>query len=110
MGDEERSSTVSKHRDIEKRRRQKKLRRARNEHAFIFTSDLSKCVAKVEREDWEYAIAPTGGNPADAADMLGIHDVPRNAKVLWGRSEEEAKGTYRSWQKRRAKKGKRKRT
>jgi len=96
---------VRVHRNIEKSHRQRKLRKARNERAFIFTSDLSKCLARIEREDWEYAIASTGGNPADAAEMLGIHDVPRNAKVLWGRSEEEAKGTYRSWQKRSAKKG-----
>jgi DNA-binding NtrC family response regulator len=101
---------VSKHRDIEESHRQKKLRKARDEHAFIFTSDLSKCLAKVEREDWEYAIASTGGNPADASEMLGIRGVPRNTKVLWGRSEEEAKGTYRNWQKRRAKMGKRKPT
>ena len=99
---------MSRHRNIEKNRRQKKLRKARNESAFVFTHDLSRCLARVEREDWEDAIAFASGNPADAANTLGINGVPRNAKVLWGRSEEEAKGTYRSWQKKKAKKGKRK--
>jgi len=99
---------VSKNRNVEKSRRQKKHRKARDEHAFIFTSDLHECLARVEREDWEEAISFSGGNPADAADMLGIRGIPRNAKALWGKSEEEAKGTYRGWQKRKAKKGKRK--
>jgi hypothetical protein len=31
------------------------LRRAGNEHAFIFTEDLSKCIGRVERQDWEDA-------------------------------------------------------
>ncbi len=44
---------MSKHRDIEKSRRQKKRRKARDEHVFIFTSDLRECLARVEREDWE---------------------------------------------------------
>ena len=101
---------MSKQRNSEKDRRQKKRRKARDEYAFIFTSDLRECLARVEREDWEDAVSFAGGNPADAADMLGIGGIPRNAKALWGKSEEEAKGTYRSWQKKKAKKGKRKAT
>ena len=101
---------MSKHRNVEKSRRQKKRRKARDEYAFIFTSDLRECLAVVEREDWEEAITFAGGNPADSADMLGIRGIPRNAKALWGKSEEEAKGAYRSWQKKKAKKGKRKAT
>ena len=95
---------MSKHRNIEKSRKQKRMRRARNEHAFIFTEDLSQCLAKVERKDWEDAISFAGGNPADAAEMLGIEEVPRNAKALWGGSEAEAKAIYVNWQRRRSKK------
>lgn len=95
---------MSRHHNIEKSRRQKKMRKTRDEHAFIFTEDLSQCLAKVEREDWEDAISFAGGNPADAAEMLGIEGVPRNAKALWGRSEAEAKAIYVNWQRRRSKK------
>jgi len=92
---------VSRHRNVEKSRRQKRMRRARDEHAFIFTEDLSQCLARVEREDWEYAISSASGNPANAAEALGIRGVPRNARVLWGRSEGEAKATYIGWQRKR---------
>ncbi len=97
---------MSKYHNVEKSRRQKKRRKARDEYAFIFTSDLRRCLARVKREDWEEAISFSGGNPAHAAETLGICGIPRNAKALWGKSEEEAKGTYRNWQKKKAKKGK----
>lgn len=97
-------NAVVKYSNIEKSHRQKKIRKARNEHAFIFTNDLSECLAMVEREDWEDVISSAGGNPADAADLLNIREVPGDARVLWGRSKEEARAAYINWQKRRSKK------
>jgi len=103
-GKSKEKNAVVKYSNIEKSHRQKKVRKDRNEHAFIFTSNLSECLARVEREDWEDVISFAGGNPADAADLLNIRGVPGNARVLWGRSEEEARATYINWQKRKSKK------
>lgn len=97
-------NAVVKYSNIEKSHRQKKIRKARNEHAFIFTNDLSECLAMVEREDWEDVVSFAGGSPADAADLLNIRGVPGDARVLWGRSEEEARAAYINWQKRRSRK------
>jgi hypothetical protein len=41
---------------------------------------------------------------ARAAQQCGLSDVPPGAKALWGQSAEEARGTYRQWQKRRGRK------
>lgn len=79
------------------------LRRRRNEKAFLFDKDLSRCLGRADREDWELAISMCSGNVAEAARECGLSGVPRDAKALCGRSEEEALGTYRRWQKRRRK-------
>lgn len=87
----------------DKARQQRRLRRQHGERAFIFDQDVSRCLGEVEREDWEIAISECGGDVAAAADSCGLEGVPRSAKALWGRSAEDAAGTYRRWQKRRRK-------
>jgi hypothetical protein len=77
---------------------QKRLRQRRNERAFIFDKDLERCLGAADREDWELAISLFGGNVADAATDCGLEGIPKNAKVLWGKSAEEALSTYRRWQ------------
>jgi hypothetical protein len=84
-------------------RRQQELRRRRDERAFLFDVSLSRCVAEVGREDWERAIRASGGGVSAAAAECGVLGVPRGAKVLWGRSAEEAVAIYRRWQKQRRK-------
>jgi hypothetical protein len=75
-------------------------RRERDERAFLFDSDLN-LIAEFEREDWEWALSSGGGDPVRAARQCGLTDVPAGAKALWGRSADEAKSTYRRWQRRR---------
>ncbi len=82
---------------------QKDLRRRRGERAFLFDKDLSRCLGDVDRDDWEFAIAISGGDVALAANnarSLGFREAP---KSCWGRSAEEALETYRRWQKKRRK-------
>lgn len=82
---------------------QRRLRRDRGERAFLFTHDLATCLAEVDRDEWQAALSMNGGNTAAAAAMCGVADVPGNARALWGRSAEEARGIYRRWQKSRGK-------
>lgn len=86
-----------------KSQRQQVLRERRNERAFLFDPQLTRCLGTAEREPWEEAISFSGGNVAEAAEECGLKDIPKNAKVLWGRSAEEALGTYRRWQKQKKK-------
>ena len=79
------------------------MRRDRGERAFLFTHDLVTCLAEIDRDDWQTALSINGGDTAAAAGMCGVADVPRNARALWGRSAEEARSTYRRWQKSRGK-------
>lgn len=79
-------------------------RERRDEHAFLFAPD-ERCLGKVERDEWDLAISLAGGNVVEAARQVGI-EVPRGTRALWGRSEEAAIGTYRSWMKRKARKKK----
>ena len=81
---------------------QRHLRERRGERAFVFDKDLCRCLGEFDREDWEFAISVSGGDVAAAAAQCGAAGVPRGAKALWGRSVEEALGTYRRWQKRKA--------
>lgn len=80
-------------RDEERRERER-----RNEHAFLFGPD-ERCLGKVERGEWEFAISMSGGNVVEAARQLGL-DVPRGTRALWGSSQEAAIGVYRAWRKR----------
>jgi hypothetical protein len=82
---------------------QRQMRRDRGERAFLFTHDLATALAELDRDEWQTALSMKGGDTAAAAAMCGIADVPRNARALWGRSAEEARSTYRRWQKRRGK-------
>ena len=82
-------------------RRQKELRRRRGERAFLFDKELATCLGELDREDWEFAIQMAGGDVAAAARECGLADVPRGSIALWGRSRDEALGTYRRWQRRR---------
>ena len=80
---------------------QRARRQRRGERAFLFDGSLNRCLAEFEREDWEWALSSCGGDTLRAAQQCGLSDVPPGAKALWGRSAEEARGTYRQWQKRR---------
>lgn len=83
-------------------REQKDLRRRRNERAFLFDKDLTCCLGDVDRDDWEFAISMSGGDVTAAGLECDISDLPRGAKALWGKSAEEALGTYRRWQKKKS--------
>ena len=80
---------------------QRELRRRRGERAFLFDKGLSRCLAELEREEWEWALSSCGGDTVLAAHQCGLGGAPPGAKALWGRSAEEALDTYRRWQKRR---------
>jgi uncharacterized protein with von Willebrand factor type A (vWA) domain len=80
---------------------QRARRQRRGERAFLFDSSLNRCLAEFERDDWEWALSACGGDTLRAAQQCGLSDVSPGAKALWGRSAEEARGTYRQWQKRR---------
>ena len=82
-------------------REQRQLRQRRGERAFLFDKDLSRCLGEVEREEWELAVSMYGGDVCRAARECGVDGVSPGAKALWGRSAEEALGTYRGWQKQR---------
>lgn len=82
-------------------REQRQLRERRGERAFLFDKDLSRCLGEVEREEWVLAVSMHGGDVCNAARECGVDGVGPGAKALWGRSPEEALGTYRGWQKRR---------
>ena len=81
---------------------QRSDRERRDEHAFLFGPD-ERCLGRVERDEWDFAISMAGGNVIEAAKQLGL-DVPRGTRALWGRSQEAAIGAYRSWLKRKARK------
>ena len=84
-------------------RQQRKLRERRGERAFLFDKDFSQCFGEMDRDDWELAISANGGNVLAAGDECGLRGLPRGAKALWGRSAEEALGTYRRWLRKRSK-------
>lgn len=75
-------------------------RRQRNERVFLFDSELN-LIAEFGREDWEWALSSGGGDLVRAACQCGLTDVPAGVKALWGRSADEARSTYRRWQRRR---------
>ena len=77
-------------------------RERRNEDAFLFAAD-ERCLGKVERNEWDFAISMAGGNVVEAAKLVGL-EVPHGTRALWGRSQEAAIGAYRSWLKRKARK------
>lgn len=79
------------------------MRLKRNEKTFLFNPQLTQCLGIVGREIWEEAISVCGGNVAEAAGECGLENIPQGAKALWGRSTEEALGTYRRWQNQRKK-------
>jgi hypothetical protein len=81
-------------------RDQRRKRRQKNEHAFLFTAE-GHLLGEVERVQWEVALADWGGAVADAATACGLTDNPKGAKALRGPSAEAAWSTYRHWQKQR---------
>lgn len=84
----------------ESRSAQRRLRRRRGERVFLIDS-LWCCVAEFERDRWESALASCGGDVVRAASECGVDGLAPETKALWGRSVEEAVGTYRRWRKRR---------
>ena len=78
-------------------------RERRDEHAFLFGPG-ERCLGKVERDAWDFAVSMAGGNVVEAAKQVGL-EVPRGTRALWGRSQEAAMGAYCNWQKRKARKG-----
>lgn len=89
-----------RHQRKDRSQQQKQLRQRRGERAFIFDKDVNRCLADADREDWEDAISMAGGTVSEAATYCGIKGVPKSAKVLWGKSAEEALSIYRHWQRR----------
>lgn len=85
-----------------RRNEQREQRERRDEHAFLFGPD-ERFLGKVVRDEWDLAISIAGGNVVDAAKQVGL-DAPRGTRALWGRSQEEAIGAYRSWLRRKARK------
>lgn len=79
---------------------QREPRQHRGERAFLFDTDLSWCLADVDREEWEWALSSCAGDVVRAAHQCGVEGLPPGVKALWGRSAEEARDTYRRWQKR----------
>ena len=77
-------------------------RERRDEHAFLFGPD-ERCLGRVERDEWDFAISMAGGNVVEVAKQVGL-EVPRGTRALWGRSQEAAIGAYRNWLKRKARK------
>jgi hypothetical protein len=92
---------VGKGGDQRRSAEQRERRERKGERAFVFDKDLSRCLAEVDRDDWEWALSSSGGDVVRAARECGLEGVPAGAKALWGRSAEEARDTYRRWQKRR---------
>ena len=84
-------------------RMQKDLRRQKGERVFVFEKDLGRCLGEVNREEWEFAISYCGGDVFAAAKACGLRNVPPGVLALWGRTSEEAVGSYRRWQKKRRK-------
>jgi hypothetical protein len=82
---------------------QRALRQGRDERAFIFDKNLSRCLGEIARDQSETAISLCGGDVVSAARECGVAGVPRGARVLWGRSANDALDIYRRWQKRRPK-------
>jgi hypothetical protein len=80
---------------------QRELREGRAERAFLFDKDMSHCLGEVDRAKWEWALSSCCGDVVRAAHECGLDAVPPGTKALWGRSAEEARDTYRRWQKRR---------
>src|SRR5215831_5713146 len=89
----------TKGQQLAKQARQRKLRRTRNEHVFLFTP-TRQLVGEVEREAWEHAIRDASGNTAEAAKACGFADVSQDTRALWGRSADDAWSHFRQWQKR----------
>lgn len=83
-------------------REQRVRRERRGEKAFLFDAGMVNCLAEFDRDDWEFALSMVGGDTVRAAKECGVADVPSGAKALWGRSPEEARSTFRHWQRRRA--------
>lgn len=79
---------------------QRRMRKRKNERAFLFTSE-GQLLAEVDRDTWEFAIAVARGDVASAAESCGLGAIPEGAKALWGRSAAEAWSAYRRWQNRR---------
>ena len=90
-----------RHQRKDRSEQQRQLRQRRAERAFIFDKGVSRCLANVDREDWEDAVSMAGGNVSDAAAGCGIEGIPKSVKVLWGNSADEASSIYRRWQNRR---------
>ena len=85
--------------------RQKELREKRDERAFLFDPAMSRCLAEVDRDEWEWAIEMSGGGVAQAAKIARIEGIPNGARALWGKSPELALDSYRHWLRRKAKRG-----
>lgn len=84
-------------------RAQRARRQRRDERAFVFDKNLSRCLGEFALDKWEMAISLCGGDVVSAARECGLEDVPRGARALWGRSACEVLEIYRRWQKRRPK-------
>jgi hypothetical protein len=64
-----------------KARDQRRKRRQKHEHAFLFTAG-GHLLGAVERIQWEVALADCGGDVTEAATACGLTDIPKGAKAL----------------------------
>ena len=56
--------------------------------AYLFTRG-GRRLARVSRDEWEWASCLAGNDPEIAAGILGL-EAPRGVRVLWGRSSRQA--------------------
>jgi hypothetical protein len=86
---------------VEGRRRsweQRAKRERREESAYLFDAEFTKCYGTVPREQWEGVIAVCTGDIVRASQYCGIEGVPVGARALWGQSPEDALAVYKAWQ------------
>ena len=83
------------------RREQQERRRRRGEQVFLFDESVTEPLATVDAFVWELAISDHSGRVDAAAEECGLKNVPKNAKALWGKSDDEARSTYRRFRRKR---------
>ena len=64
------------------------------ERVFVFDPQVTRLLGEVASDRWERAIATAGGQVARAAATCGIADMVPGARVLRGRSPEDAMAAY----------------
>ncbi len=66
------------------------------ERVYVFDRKLEKLLGVFEKPDWWYGIW-LHGNPRDAARVVGVYDIPKNAIAIRAYDEEGARAAH--WRK-----------